>query len=77
MVSGLKPVLSISSLSSMIVQVKVVLIRTVGDSDCRFDNLCGIHLQNQSNCVWLVNGTYVSGDLTCSRRSDSGERCEE
>ena len=33
----------------MIVQVNVVLSRTVVvDSDQRFDNLCGSHLQSQS-----------------------------
>ena len=33
----------------MIVPVDVVLIRTVVvDSDWRFDNLCGSHLQSQS-----------------------------
>ena len=39
----------ISSSCSVIVQVSVVLKRTVGDSDWRFDNLSGRHLQSQ----WL------------------------
>ena len=33
---------------SVIVRVNVVLNRTVFDSDPRFDNLCGSHLQGQS-----------------------------
>ena len=34
---------------SLIVRMNVVLNRTVVDSDCtRFDNLCGSHLQSQS-----------------------------
>ena len=34
---------------SLIVRVNVVLNRTVVvDSDCPFDNLCGSHLQSQS-----------------------------
>ena len=42
-------VLSIKSSLSLIVQVNVVLNRTVVvDSDWRFDNLCGSHLQSQS-----------------------------
>ena len=49
------------SLSSVIVRVSVVLKRTVGDSDWRFDNLCGSHLQSQSNIVSSVDGIYVSG----------------
>ena len=32
----------------MIVQVSVALNGTVVDSDCRFSNLCGSHLQSQS-----------------------------
>ena len=32
----------------MIVRVNVVLNRTVVDSNSRFHNLCGSHLQNQS-----------------------------
>ena len=46
----------------MIVQVSVVLKRTVGYSDSRFDNLSGSHLQSQSNIVSPVDGTYDSGD---------------
>ena len=52
---------SISSLSSVIVRVSVVLKRTVGDSDWRFDNLSGSHLQSQSNIVSSVGGICVSG----------------
>ena len=52
---------SISSLSSEIVQVSVVLKRTVGDSDRRFNNLSGSHLQSQSDIVLSVDGIYVSG----------------
>ena len=37
----------ISSLSR-IVTVNVIPNRVVVDSDCRFDNLCGSHLQSQS-----------------------------
>ena len=37
---------------SLIVRMNVVLNRTVVvDSDWRFDNLCGSHLQSQSSCV--------------------------
>ena len=32
----------------MIVRVSAVLNRTVNDSDRRFNNLCGIHLQKQN-----------------------------
>ena len=59
-VNGFEPK-SISSLSSVIVRVSVVLKRTVGDTDCRFDNLSGSHLQSQSNIVLSVDGIYVSG----------------
>ena len=37
-----------------IVQVSIVLDRTVVDSDWRFDNLCGNHLQSQSE-LYHVN----------------------
>ena len=40
-------VLFIISLSSVIFRVSVVLKRTVGDSDCRFDNLSGSHFQSK------------------------------
>ena len=50
-----------SSLSSMIVLVSVVLKRTVDDSDWRFDNLNGSHLQSQSDIVSSVDCIYVSG----------------
>ena len=43
------------SLSSVIVRVSVLLKRTVGDSDWRFDNLSGSHLQSQSNIVSSVD----------------------
>ena len=49
------------SLSRVIVRVSVVLKRTAGDSDWRFDNLSGSHLQSQSNVVSSVDGIYVSG----------------
>ena len=45
----------------MIVQVSVVLKRTVGDSDCRFDNLSGRHLKSHYDIVPSVDGIYVSG----------------
>ena len=45
----------------MIVQVSVVLKRTVGDSDGRFDNLSGRHLQSHCDIVPSVDGIYVSG----------------
>ena len=48
-------------MSSEIVQVSVVLKRTVGDSDRRFNNLSGSHLQSQSDIVLSVDGIYVSG----------------
>ena len=42
----LEPRSHFKSRLSLIVQVNVVLNRTVVvDSDCRFDNLCGSHLQ--------------------------------
>ena len=41
--------LELRSRLSMVVQVKVVLNRNVAvDSDSRFDNLCGSHLQSRS-----------------------------
>ena len=40
---------------SSIVRVKVVLNRTVVDSDRRFDNLCGSHLQSVMT-VFLLYG---------------------
>ena len=52
---------SISSLCSVIVRVSVVLKRTVGDSDWRFDNLSGRHLQSHCDIVSSVDGIYVSG----------------
>ena len=40
---------------SMIVRVNVVLNRTVVvDSDSRFDNLCGSHLQGQSELYHVI-----------------------
>ena len=53
---------SISGLSNVIVRVSVVLTKTVGDSDERFNNLSGSHLQSQSDFVWSVDGNYVPGD---------------
>ena len=52
---------SISSSCSVIVRVSVVLKRTVGDSDWRFDNLSGRHLQSHCDNVPSVDGIYVSG----------------
>ena len=52
---------SISSSCSVIVRVSVVLKRTVGDSDWRFDNLSGRHLQSHCDIVPSVDGIYVSG----------------
>ena len=46
----------------MIVQVSVVLKRTVGDSDGCFDNLSGSHRQSQSDYVSSLNVIYVAGD---------------
>ena len=46
---------------SVIVRVSVVLKRTVGDSDWRFDNLSGRHLQSHCDIVPSVDGIYVSG----------------
>ena len=51
---------------SMIVRVNVALNRTVVSSDWRFDNLCGSHLQNQSElydafswtCLQLNSGYW-------------------
>ena len=45
----------------MIVQMSVVLKRTVVDSDRRFDNLSGSHPQSQSDIASSVDGIYVSG----------------
>ena len=53
-------VLSIKSSLSLIVQVNVVLNRTVVvDSDWRFDNLCGSHLQSQSE-LYQVSWWYYT-----------------
>ena len=43
---------------SLIVRVNVVLNRTVVDSDWRFDNLCGSHLQSQSE-LYHVSWWYM------------------
>ena len=43
----------------MIVRKTVVLNRTVADSDGRFANLCGSHLQNQSE-LYLVSRWYYT-----------------
>ena len=43
----------------MIVRVSVVLKGTVGDSDWRFDNLNGSHLQSQSDILSSVDGIYT------------------
>ena len=51
----------IYSSCSVIVRVSVVLKRTVGDSDWRFDNLSGRHLQSHCDIVPSVDGIYVSG----------------
>ena len=45
------------SLSSVITRVSVVLKGTVGNSDRRFDNLTGNHLQSQSDIVSSVTLT--------------------
>ena len=50
-----------TSLCNVIVRVSVVLKRTVGDSDWRFDNLSGRHLQSHCDIVPSVDGIYVSG----------------
>ena len=47
---------SIGSLSMVIVWVTVVLKSTAGDSDRRFENLSGGHLQSQSDIVSSVDG---------------------
>ena len=50
----------IKSRLSLIVWVNVVLNRTVVvDSDWRFDNLCGSHLQNQSE-LYHVSWWYYT-----------------
>ena len=46
----------VSTLCSVIVRVSVVLKRTVGDSDWRFDNLSGRHLQSHCDIVPSVDG---------------------
>ena len=52
---------SFKSRLSLIVRVNVVLNRTVvADSDWRFDNLCGSHLQSQSE-LYHVSWWYVDG----------------
>ena len=40
----------------MIIQVIVVLKRTVIDSDWHFNNLCSCHLQSQVSCITSVDG---------------------
>ena len=40
----------------MIVRLSVVQIRTVVDSNWRFDNLCGSHFRIQSNGITSVDG---------------------
>ena len=47
-------------LSGVIVRVSVVLKRTVGEHDSRFENLSGSPLQSQSDVVSSVDGIYVS-----------------
>ena len=42
---------------NMIVRVNDVLNRTVNDSDRRFNNLCGSHLQSQCE-LYHVSGWY-------------------
>ena len=57
---------------SLIVRVNVVLNRTVVvDSDWRFDNLCGSHLQRQSE-LYHVSWWYYTLviDLICQLRRD-------
>ena len=44
---------------SLIVRVNIVLNRTVVDSDWRFDNLCGSHLQSQSE-LYHVSWWYYT-----------------
>ena len=41
--------------------MSVVLERTVGEGDWRFDNLSGSHLQCQSDTVSSMDGICVSG----------------
>ena len=50
----------IKSRLSLIVRVNVVLNRTVVvDSDLRFDNLCGSHLQSQSELYHVSRWYYI------------------
>ena len=55
----------------MIVRVSVALNGTVVDSDCRFSNLCGSHLQSQSE-LYHVTCWHLTLDidLTGQKRHD-------
>ena len=60
---------SISSSCSVIVRVSVVLKRTVGDSDWRFDNLSGRHLQiHCDNVITLSQWLWRWRPLRLSKR---------
>ena len=50
----------------MVVQVSVVLNRTVVVSDWQFDNLCDSHLQSQVSCITSVDKEYIIGRLSLS-----------
>ena len=53
----------------MIVRVCVLLKRTVGDSNCRFNNLSDSHLQSQSDIVSSVDLVIdLIGQLNCHVR---------
>ena len=59
---------------SLIVRVNVVLNRTVVDSDWRFDNLCGSHLQGQSELYhvsWWYYTLVIDGYYTLVIDTDS------
>ena len=64
-VKGLNPGVHFKSRLSMIVLVILVLNRTVVvDSDGRFDNLCGSHLQSQSELMVLYSGYLSDWSIT-------------
>ena len=59
---------TLATQASMIVLVIVVLNKTVVDSDWRSDNLCGSHLQSQSelnHVTWWYSTLVISDLMRC------------
>ena len=60
---------------SLIVRVNVILNRTVFDSDWRFDNLCGSHLQSQSELIVQLRKQLIVKPYICLPQRQTRHAC--